>query len=94
VSLGSQTETFAALRLEIDNWRWSGVPFYIRAGKALPVRATEMRVIFKRPPRLAFATFAPTRTNSSCGSTPARVPTWSYRRNSQAAARPGQSISH
>jgi len=49
----SQTETFAALRLEIDNWRWAGVPFFIRAGKALPVRATEIRVIFKRPPKLA-----------------------------------------
>ncbi|MGO4446534.1 glucose-6-phosphate dehydrogenase [Mycobacterium sp. 2YAF39] len=48
----SQTETFAALRLEIDNWRWAGVPFFLRAGKALPVRATEIRVIFKRPPRL------------------------------------------
>jgi glucose-6-phosphate 1-dehydrogenase len=51
----SQTETFAALRLEIDNWRWSGVPFYIRAGKALQTRVTEMRVIFKPPPRLNFA---------------------------------------
>ena len=49
----SQTETFAALRLEIDNWRWAGVPFFLRAGKALPVRATEIRVIFKRPPKLA-----------------------------------------
>ncbi|WP_006245365.1 glucose-6-phosphate dehydrogenase [Mycolicibacterium tusciae] len=49
----SQTETFAALRLEIDNWRWAGVPFFIRAGKALPVRATEIRVFFKRPPKLA-----------------------------------------
>jgi glucose-6-phosphate 1-dehydrogenase len=56
----SQTETFAALRLEIDNWRWSGVPFYIRAGKALPTRVTEIRVIFKLPPRLSFAPqFAP-----------------------------------
>src|SRR6202161_2016831 len=52
VQPGSQTETFVALRLEIDNWRWAGVPFFIRAGKALPVRATEIRVIFKRPPRL------------------------------------------
>ncbi|GAC1642077.1 MAG: glucose-6-phosphate dehydrogenase [Mycobacterium sp.] len=52
----SQTETFAALRLEIDNWRWAGVPFYIRAGKALPVRATEVRIIFKRPPKLAITT--------------------------------------
>jgi glucose-6-phosphate 1-dehydrogenase len=49
----SQTETFAALRLEIDNWRWAGVPFFLRAGKSLPVRATEIRVIFKRPPKLA-----------------------------------------
>jgi glucose-6-phosphate 1-dehydrogenase len=52
VKADSQTETFAALRLEIDNWRWSGVPFFLRAGKALPVRATEIRVIFKRPPKL------------------------------------------
>ena len=59
VKPGSQTETFAALRLEIDNWRWAGVPFYIRAGKALPVRATEIRVIFKRPPKLAFAPLTP-----------------------------------
>jgi len=59
VSTGSQTETVAARRLEHANRRWSGVPFFIRAGKALPVRATEMRIIFKRPPRLAFATFAP-----------------------------------
>jgi glucose-6-phosphate 1-dehydrogenase len=59
VSPDSQTETFAALRLEIDNWRWSGVPFYIRAGKALPVRATEIRVIFKRPPKLAFTPLTP-----------------------------------
>jgi glucose-6-phosphate 1-dehydrogenase len=55
----SQTETFAALRLEIDNWRWAGVPFYIRAGKALPVRATEIRVIFKRPPKLAITSLRP-----------------------------------
>jgi glucose-6-phosphate 1-dehydrogenase len=60
VTSGSQTETFAALRLEIDNWRWSGVPFFIRAGKAMTTRATEIRVIFKQPPRLSFApNFAP-----------------------------------
>ncbi|MDT5368567.1 MAG: glucose-6-phosphate 1-dehydrogenase [Mycobacterium sp.] len=59
VKPGSQTETFAALRLEIDNWRWAGVPFYIRAGKALPVRATEIRGIFKRPPKLAFMSLTP-----------------------------------
>jgi glucose-6-phosphate 1-dehydrogenase len=59
VSPNSQTETFAALRLEVDNWRWSGVPFFIRAGKALPLRATEIRVIFKRPPKLAFTPLRP-----------------------------------
>jgi glucose-6-phosphate 1-dehydrogenase len=59
VQPGSQTETFAALRLEIDNWRWSGVPFFLRAGKALPVRATEIRVIFKRPPKLAITSLTP-----------------------------------
>jgi glucose-6-phosphate 1-dehydrogenase len=52
VAKDSTTETFVALRLEVDNWRWSGVPFYIRAGKALPVKETEVRVIFKEPPRL------------------------------------------
>jgi glucose-6-phosphate 1-dehydrogenase len=51
---GSRTETYVALRLGIDNWRWAGVPFYLRAGKALAARATEVRVIFRRPPRLAF----------------------------------------
>ena len=40
VAPGSKTETFAAVRLEIDSWRWKGVPFYIRAGKSLPVTAT------------------------------------------------------
>ena len=46
----SQTETFAALRLEIENWRWAGVPFYIRAGKRLAKRVTEVTVVFKNPP--------------------------------------------
>jgi glucose-6-phosphate 1-dehydrogenase len=52
VAPDSTTETFVALRLIIDNWRWSGVPFFIRAGKALPVVATEVRVVFQEPPRL------------------------------------------
>ncbi len=52
VAADSQTETFVALRLEVDNWRWAGVPFFIRAGKALPVESTEVRVVFQRPPRL------------------------------------------
>jgi glucose-6-phosphate 1-dehydrogenase len=51
---GSTTETYAALRLEIENWRWSGVPFYIRAGKCLPVTQTEVRLVFQRPPKLGF----------------------------------------
>jgi glucose-6-phosphate 1-dehydrogenase len=46
----SQVETFAAVRLEIDSWRWEGVPFFIRAGKNLPVTATEVRVVLRRPP--------------------------------------------
>jgi len=50
----STTETYAALRLEIENWRWSGVPFFIRTGKRLPVTQTELRLVFKRPPRLGF----------------------------------------
>jgi glucose-6-phosphate 1-dehydrogenase len=52
VAPGSTTETYAALRLEIENWRWSGVPFFIRAGKRLPVTQTELRLVFKQPPRL------------------------------------------
>ena len=55
VAPDSTTETFAALRLEIDNWRWSGVPFFIRTGKRLPVTQTELRLIFKHAPRLGFA---------------------------------------
>ena len=51
----SGTETYCAMRLEIENWRWSGVPFFIRAGKCMPVTVTEVRVFFARPPRLGFA---------------------------------------
>jgi glucose-6-phosphate 1-dehydrogenase len=54
VAADSQTETYAALRLEIENWRWAGVPFFIRTGKRLPVTQTEVRVVFKHPPRLGF----------------------------------------
>jgi glucose-6-phosphate 1-dehydrogenase len=54
VAPDSTTETFAALRLQIENWRWSGVPFFIRAGKELPVRQTELRLVFHHPPRLGF----------------------------------------
>jgi glucose-6-phosphate 1-dehydrogenase len=55
VAAGSQTETYSALRLEIDNWRWSGVPIFIRAGKALSTTVTEVRIVFSHPPRLGFA---------------------------------------
>ncbi len=51
----SETETYTALRLEVDNWRWNGVPFYIRAGKALAETVTEVRVVFRHAPKLAFA---------------------------------------
>jgi glucose-6-phosphate 1-dehydrogenase len=54
VAPGSTTETFVAARLEIDSWRWAGVPFYIRAGKALARAATEAVVEFEQPPRLLF----------------------------------------
>jgi len=50
VAPGSTVETFAAVRLEVDSWRWAGVPFFIRAGKRLPVTATEVVVDLKRPP--------------------------------------------
>jgi glucose-6-phosphate 1-dehydrogenase len=52
VSKDSQTETFAALKLEINSWRWKGVPFYIRAGKNLPTTCTEILATFRTPPTL------------------------------------------
>ncbi|HEX5085562.1 MAG TPA: glucose-6-phosphate dehydrogenase [Blastocatellia bacterium] len=52
VAQGSQTETFAALKLEINSWRWKGVPFYIRAGKCLPVTCAEIVGRFRKPPSL------------------------------------------
>ncbi|WP_193374431.1 MULTISPECIES: glucose-6-phosphate dehydrogenase [Mycobacteriaceae] len=54
VADGSQTETFVALRLQIENWRWAGVPIFLRAGKALPERVTEVRLFTRRVPALAF----------------------------------------
>ncbi|HEX4019166.1 MAG TPA: glucose-6-phosphate dehydrogenase [Frankiaceae bacterium] len=55
VAAGSKVETYAALRLEIDNWRWSGVPFFLRSGKSLPLSQTEVRLVFKTPPALGFS---------------------------------------
>jgi glucose-6-phosphate 1-dehydrogenase len=57
VAPDSTTETYAALRLEIENWRWAGVPFFIRTGKRLPVTQTELRLVFKHAPRLGFPAF-------------------------------------
>jgi glucose-6-phosphate 1-dehydrogenase len=58
VAPDSKTETFAAVRLGVHSWRWQGVPFYIRAGKSLPVTCTEILVRLRRPPRV-FATCSP-----------------------------------
>ena len=54
VSRTSKVETYAAMRLAIDSWRWEGVPFLIRVGKRLPLTATEVRVELRRPPRAVF----------------------------------------
>ncbi len=64
VDPASTTETFAALRLGIENWRWAGVPFYLRAGKRLPNRSTEITIQFKQAPLLLFKDSA---GNSKCG---------------------------
>ena len=58
VAPDSQVETFAALRMQIDTWRWAGVPFYIRTGKCLPVTSTEVRVELKQPPLPVFGKIA------------------------------------
>jgi len=54
VSPASTTETFAAFKIEIDNWRWHGVPFYLRSGKRLAERTTDIRVVFKHVPTSIF----------------------------------------
>ena len=63
VAPDSTTETYAALRLEIENWRWSGVPFFIRTGKRLPATQTELRLVFKHAPKLGFKAFAQPEAN-------------------------------
>jgi glucose-6-phosphate 1-dehydrogenase len=57
VAPDSDTETYAAVRLHVDSWRWADVPFYIRAGKELPVDCTEVRVELHRPPQDVFADY-------------------------------------
>jgi glucose-6-phosphate 1-dehydrogenase len=64
VDPNSGTETFAAIRLEIENWRWAGVPFFLRAGKRMKKRATEISIQFKQPPLLIFNRL---QTNGPCG---------------------------
>jgi glucose-6-phosphate 1-dehydrogenase len=54
VAAGSTTETFVALRMQLDSWRWAGVPFYLRTGKRLPKRTTEIAIQFRRPPLQIF----------------------------------------
>jgi glucose-6-phosphate 1-dehydrogenase len=64
VSPESTTETFVALDLRVENWRWAGVPFYLRAGKRLPRRVTEIAIHFKPVPHLLFAAEAPPQPNA------------------------------
>jgi glucose-6-phosphate 1-dehydrogenase len=63
VAPDSKVETFAAVRLEIDSWRWSGVPFYLRSGKCLPVTATEVVVDLRPPPAHVFGDLGPAQPN-------------------------------
>ena len=63
VAARSDTETFAALRFEIDSWRWADVPFFVRTGKRLPVTATEVLATFRRPPQRLFDEPLPSRAN-------------------------------
>ena len=60
VAADSTTETFAAIRLKLDSWRWAGVPFYLRTGKRLPKRTTEIAIQFHRPPLQIFKRVSPT----------------------------------
>ena len=63
VAADSSVETYAAVRLAIDTWRWAGVPFFLRAGKCLPVTATEVMVTLKSPPQAVFGEIEPSQPN-------------------------------
>jgi glucose-6-phosphate 1-dehydrogenase len=63
VAPDSKVETFAAMHLEVDSWRWAGVPFYMRAGKNLPVTATEVVVDLRPPPTHVFGDLGPEQPN-------------------------------
>jgi len=65
VAAGSQTETFVALRLEVDSWRWQGVPFYLRTGKRMEKRLTEIVITFRQPPVSLFESFESMRLRSN-----------------------------
>jgi glucose-6-phosphate 1-dehydrogenase len=65
VAKGSITETFVAMRLQLDSWRWAGVPFYLRTGKRLPKRTTEIAIQFNRPPLQIFRRVSPTPLTSN-----------------------------
>ena len=65
VAPGSRTETFVSIRLKIANWRWEGVPFYLRTGKRLRRRLTQIVVTFKKPPIALFQSFEGTQLNSN-----------------------------
>jgi glucose-6-phosphate 1-dehydrogenase len=63
VAASSDVETYAALRFDVDSWRWAGVPFFVRTGKRLPVTATEVLATFRRPPQRLFDEPVPPRAN-------------------------------
>jgi glucose-6-phosphate 1-dehydrogenase len=65
VASTSTTETYVALKLQLDSWRWAGVPFYIRTGKRLPKRTTEIAIQFRRPPMQVFKRVSPTSVASN-----------------------------
>ena len=68
VKRDSTVETYAAMRLHLDTWRWAGVPIFIRAGKCLPVTATEITVDLRPPPQDVFAEVDPRDTPTASGS--------------------------
>ncbi len=63
VSPNSSTPTYAALRIHVDNWRWQGVPFYLRSGKAMAEKTSEITIQFQRPPHMMFSSSPPTLPN-------------------------------
>lgn len=65
VTSDSSTETFVAMRLEIDNWRWQGIPFYLRTGKRLPLRSTQIVINFRHPPVCIFEPYSSCQIHSN-----------------------------